>query len=479
MMTREEIKTIYDAGPEAVTELVEGLLQQIAQLTARVSELERQLGQNSRNSSKPPAGDGPRKPPRSLREKSGRKAGGQPGHRGQTLRQVEQPDQVVTHSVASCTGCGADLQAQPPTACERRQVFDLPPLKLEVTEHQVESKTCAGCGAVNQAAFPDAVTQPVQYGPRVQATAVYLMDYQLLPFARTSELLGDLFGQALAPGTLFTAQQACAQALVEPEERIKECLRQAAVLHVDETGCYVGGQREWLHVASTGSLTHYAVHAKRGAAATDEINILPPFAGVAVHDAWSPYWKYDCEHALCNAPHLRELTAVAEPFGQPWAVEMKTLLCEIKQTVQTQREAGREGLDAQTAEPLLERYDRIIAQGLEENPLVERVTAQRGRVKQSKPRNLLDRLKERRVEALRFMTDCRVPFDNNQAERALRMTKVQQKISGCFRSRPGAEAFCRIRSYISTVRKHGLKVLSAIESVFNDRPFMPASPQAE
>lgn len=474
MMTREEIKTVYHAGPEEVTALVEGLLQQIAQLTERVSELERQLGRNSRNSSQPPAGDGLRKPPRSQREKSGRKAGGQGGHPGGTLRQVAQPDQVVTHAVASCAGCGADLQAQEPTACARRQVFDLPPLKLEVTEHRAESKTCAGCGAVNQAAFPAAVTQPVQYGPRMLSTAVYLMDYQLLPFARTSELFGDLFGQALSPGTLFTAQQACAAALAGPEERIKECLRRAEVLHVDETGCYIGGRREWLHVASSARLTHYAAHAKRGSKATDEIDILPQFAGVAVHDAWQPYWKYDCEHALCNAHHLRELTAVAEQFGQGWAGEMKTLLCEIKQTVQKHREAGAEGLDAQTADPLLERYERLLAQGLKQNPLSVPLTPQRGRVKQSKPRNLLDRLKQRREEALRFMTDFRVPFDNNQAERDLRMTKVQQKISGCFRSRPGAEAFCRIRSYISTARKHGLNVLSAIESVFNGHPFMPA-----
>lgn len=472
-MTREEIKTVYDAGAEAVTNLVEGLLQQIAQLTERVCELERQLGRNSRNSSQPPSGDGLRKPPRSQREKSGRKAGGQRGHRGETLRQVAQPDRVVTHAVSSCAGCGADLQAQAPASCERRQVFDLPPLKLEVSEHQAECKTCADCGMVNQAPFPVAVTQPVQYGPRLLSTAVYLMDYQLLPFARTSELFGDLFGQALSPGTLFTAQQACAAALVEPEERIKECLRSAEVLHLDETGCYIEGRREWLHVASTQSLTHYATHAKRGSKATDEINILPQFAGVAVHDAWKPYWKYACEHALCNAHHLRELTALAEQFGQAWAGEMKTLLCEIKQTVQSCRAAGQEGLDAQTADPLLARYDRLIASGLAQNPLAVPTTPKRGRAKQSKPRNLLDRLAQRRDEVLRFMTDFRVPFDNNQAERDLRMTKVQQKISGCFRSRPGAEAFCRIRSYISTARKHSLNVISAIESVFNGHPFMP------
>ena len=234
-MTREEIKTIHDAGLEAVTELVEMLFEQMAQLTARVSELERQLGQNSRNSSKPPASDGPRQPPPQVRGKSERKAGAQPGHQGQTLRQVEQPAQIVKHAVDSCQGCGADLQAQAPTRCERRQVFDLPPLKLAVTEHQVERKTCAGCGALNQAAFPAAVTPPVQDGQRVQSRATYLMNYQLLPFGRTSEFFGDVFGQRLSPGTLFTAQQACAQALVEPEERIKECLRQAAVRHADET----------------------------------------------------------------------------------------------------------------------------------------------------------------------------------------------------------------------------------------------------
>ena len=228
-------------------------------------------------------------------------------------------------------------------------------------------------------------------------------------------------------------------------------------------------------MASTERLTHYAVHTKRSAAATDESDLLPKFTGVLVHDAWSSYWQYACEHALCNAHLWRELTAVAEPLGQAWAGAMKSLLCEIKQTVQTQRAAGQEGLAAQTAEPLLERYDPIIANGLAQNPRLERTTSQRGRVKQSKPRNLLDRLQQRRVEVLRFMTDFRVPFDNNQAERDLRMTKVQQKVSGCFRSRLGAEAFCRIRSYLSTVRKHGLNVLSQIEAVFNGHPFMPDS----
>lgn len=472
-MTPEEIQSVYDVGPAAVRALIEGLLQRVDELTARVAELERQVKRNSRNSSQPPSQDGFQKPPKSLRPKSERPPGGQTGHRGTTLRLREQPDQIVTHTVAQCVGCGQDLQAQPAAHYARRQVFELPVLAFTVTEHRSEHKTCAHCQTLTRAPFPAAVTNVVQYGPRAQAVALYLRDYQLLPQARTSELFADLFGQRLSPGTLGAAQQSGAAALVEVEARIKAGLQAASVAHFDETGLYVAGRRQWLHVASTACLTHYATHAKRGAAATTDIGILPAFHGIAVHDAWAPYWQAACAHALCNAHHLRELTALVEQGGNVWAQALKELLREIKQRVETAQAAGAAGLDAATHEAFSSRYQALLAEGLAQHPAAPATTGQRGRRKQSQARNLLLRLQQRATEVLRFMTDWRVPFDNNLAERDLRMMKVQQKISGSFRAVIGAQAFCRVRSYISTVRKHGLNVLSALEQVFTGTPFLP------
>ncbi len=339
-----------------------------------------------------------------------------------------------------------------------------------MTEHRSEHTVCGHCQTRTQAPFPAAVTNVCQYGSRTRAVAVYLRASQLLPQARTSELFADLFGHRLTPGTLSTTQQTCAAALVEVEAAIKTGVQAAAAAHFDETGL---GQRQWLHVASTPRLTHYAAHPKRGTAATNEIGILPFFHGIAVHDAWAPYWHAACEHALCNAHHLRELTALVEQGDQAWAQAMKDLLREIKGRVEQAQAAGAEGLEAATHEAFTTRYQALLTQGLAQNPAAAAVPGQRGRQKQSKAHNLVLRLQQRQEEVLRFMTDFRVPFDNNLAERDLRMMKVQQKISGCFRAVAGAAAFCRIRSYVSTVRKHGVNVLAALEQVFTGTPFLP------
>lgn len=472
-MTRDEIQAVYDAGPEAVITLVEGLLQRLDELRARLTDWERQVKRNSRNSSQPPAQDGFQKQTKSLRGKSERPVGGQPGHPGTTLRRREEPDQSETHTVTHGVGCGQDLQAQPALHCERRQVFELPVLAFTVTEHRSEHKVCGHCQTRTQAPFPAGVTNVVPYGPRTQAVAVYLRTYQLLPQARTSELFADLFGHRLTPGTLGTVQQTCATALTQFETTLKAGVQAVPVAHFDETGLYVAGKRHWLHVASTPHLTHYATHPKRGTAATDEIGILPLFQGIAVHDAWAPYWHADCDHGLCNAHHLRALTALVEQGDQAWAQAMKDLLCDIKRTVEQAQAAGAEGLDAATHEAFVTRYQALLTDGLTHNPAAVAVPGQRGRSQQSKARNLLLRLQQREAEVLRFMTDFRVPFDNNLAERDLRMMKVQQKISGCFRAVAGAQAFCRIRSYVSTVRKHGINVLAALEQVFTGTPFLP------
>jgi transposase len=389
---------------------------------------------------------------------------------------VEDPEHVVIHSPRECEGCGKGLAGIEASGYERRQVVDIPPLSLEVTEHRAQRKKCAGCGLSTLAEFPAAklARSVVSYGPRIKSLGVYLREYQLLPYERTSELLGDLFGQrAPTAGTLSSTVGECFESLEQTEGAIREGLTAAEVGHFDETGLRVGNQGKWVHVASTPTLTHYGVHQKRGAEATNEIGILPSLEGVAVHDGWSSYRQYEqCAHALCNAHHLRELTFVEEEHEQQWAGRMKALLMEIDQAVREKGASGELELAPERIEEFERSYQRLLEAGLASNPPPER-SGKRGPPRQTKGKNLLDRLDKHRDEVLRFMHDFRVPFDNNQAERDLRMVKVRQKISGCFRTMAGAAAFCRIRGYISTVRKQGGEVLGALEGVFVGEPFIP------
>ncbi len=479
MYTREQARAIYQAGPEAVVDALCDLSQQVEELQAQVKALEDQRAKNSRNSSKPPSTDGFNKPkpkPKSLRPKGKRKSGGQKGHAGQTLEMTDAPDQVVVHRVDRCDGCGGGLCDESPQRVQRRQVFDVPPLRLEVTEHQAETKACPRCGQVNAAAFPPEVKAPVQYGPGVKGMAVYLMGYQLLPYERTQELFRDLFSCELSEGTLVNFTQSCSKRLEEPVERIAEQLTSSAVVHFDETGCYALGARQWLHVASSPTLTYYAIHPKRGSEATDTIGILPDFKGRAIHDCWQPYFQYDCDHGLCNAHHLRELIFLHEQQGQVWAQDMKACLVDMKRAVDEARRFSN-ALAPEQREELETRYQRIVDAAYAENPLPDPppVKKKRGRPKKSKARNLLERFDQRREPILAFLYDFDVPFDNNLAERDIRMAKVKQKISGTFRSEAGAHAFCRIRSYISTARKNAVRVFSALRDVFRGAPYGPSS----
>lgn len=479
-MTREEILAVYNEGPEAVVALVEGLIAtfqlQVAVLEARVKQLENQLNQNSRNSSKPPASDGFKRT-KSQRKKSGKKSGGQKGHPGHTLKMVDSPDQVQVHTVDCCRECGVSLANQTVESYERRQVFDIPPMKLLVTEHRAEMKTCQVCGTCNKASFPDKVNQPVQYGPEVQALAVYLNQYQLLPYDRIRELFADLFGQPISEGTLLATNQAYNEALGSTEQEIKQGLLNAPVIHCDETGTRVDGKLQWLHTISDEHRTYYSIQPKRGSAAMDEMGILPVYQGTAKHDFWKPYFKYPCDHSLCNAHHLRELTGVIETEQQTWAQQMKDLLLTIKGAVAEQKEKAKTHLEPEQLLDFESRYSRIIALGYEENPLVMEgePKAKRGKPKKAKARNLLERLDQHRQETLNFMYDFCIPFDNNQAERDIRMTKVQQKISGGFRTWQGAQTFCRIRGYISTAKKNSIPVLGAIRDALRGNPFVPGS----
>lgn len=446
------------------------LITLIEQLRARVRELEAQLAQNSRNSSQPPARDGYEKPqPKSQRKKSGRPSGGQAGHPGHTLQQVEHPDHTVVCEADCCTNCGRDLSTLPAAEVDRRQVFDLPALKINVTEYRVQIKACPRCGTRVKAPCAQA-SQPVQYGPRLQATSTYLSQYQLLPYERSAELLHDLFQIDVSQGTLDNVLNRAYEKAEPFEVRVKEQIIESAVAHFDETGLRVMKTLHWLHVASTPTLTVYHIDPKRGQPAMQAMGILPRFTGIAVHDHWASYYAYDCGHALCNAHHLRELIFAEEEHQQSWAARLQVCLLEANQEVQAAKAQGATALAAQRLKYHDARYSRILREGREELPVLPgKLTAgKRGRVKQHKVKNLHDRLHGHKAEVLAFLYDFSVPFTNNQGEQDVRMTKVKQKISGCFRSMQGAKIFARVRGAISTVKKQRHNVIEALTELFED-----------
>lgn len=467
---------ISDASREELIVLVGELQGQIAQLLARIIELEDRLAKDSHNSSKPPSSDISRgKPaPKSLRGRSGKASGGQPGHSGHTLCLSDAPDEIIYHSPDFCACCGALLLDVPVLGYDRHQVFDLPPVHVQVTEHRALFRVCPCCRMENRGQFPTCAAKPVQYGERVKAALVYLSCYQMLPWERAAGLVGDLFGCSVSEGVLCGALSECSNRLRPVMEGVKAALSEADIAHFDETGQRVAGKRWWLHVASTESLTYYRTHPKRGCEATDDIGILPVFSGRAIHDSWNPYFRYSCRHGLCNSHHLRELTFLLEEHKQKWAGKMKTLLLDIKGCVEEAKTEGGTGLDRQTLLDFNSRYDQLIDEGYLANPEAKRTDTKRGCVKQSKGRNLADRLSENKEQTLAFMHDFAVPFDNNLAERDIRMMKVHDKISGCFRTEEGARVFDCIRGYISTMRKQGHGPLQVLQTAFSGQPAQPA-----
>jgi transposase len=387
------------------------------------------------------------------------------------LRQIETPDDIEKHAPGPCV-CGHVFGGQEPERIERYQVVDIPKPRAWVTEHQVEVACCPQCGRVCKGTLPPGVSRaPVQYGPGVLSLAVYLRVYQLLPYERISQLCEDVFGLSLSKATIEAAE-ARADGELEPfVEALKAALTEAPVLHADETGIRVENDTRWLHVLATAQETLYQVHDKRGGEAMDALGILPAFDGTLIHDCWKPYFKYDCTHGLCNAHLLRELKFAHEELGQAWALEMFELLLYLYGVVAGHGGApfSREALASISA-----IYEDILARGIAHLPPDPPKTGSRGRPKKSKARNLHERLATHQDSVLLFVRDPKAPFTNNVAEQAVRMAKVQQKISGCMRTVSGAQRFARLRSYVSTVKKHGENIFQQITAAISGVPLFPS-----
>ena len=540
MLSHHQIRVMYEEGVEAVTETFRQLyemietdeervqrlvaaataahLQRIEELSGRINRLEEELAskvrqaqqlnlvvkelstqlkeareqtrlareahlatvlKNSQNSSLPPSRD-PHKRTKSLRETSGRKPGGQVGHKGATREFVEQPDHLVIHAPESCSLCGSSLSGAEVASSERRQVHDLPPQKIEVIEHQAQTKVCVRCGMKNKAEFPSGINAAVQYGDGIRSVVAYLLGYQLLPYERCAETMNDLFNCQVSAGTLASIFREGARETVEPLLLIKEGISQSEVSGVDETNLRVKQQQQWVHVSATEKLTLLVHDKRRGTTAIEKIGLHSGYKGVCVHDGFAAYDQYgQCRHSLCNAHLLRELNYVLETSKASWAQEMKRLLLEIKAEVTKSREVGKERLTAKQEQVYLSRYERIVGEAGKLYPPLKR---KKYRSKTRRPREspitaaarkLVNRLSAKRDQILFFMRDFRVPFDNNQAERDLRMLKVKQKVSGCFRTEKGAEEFCQMKSYISTMKKQGYGVMEAIKSVYAGETIMP------
>src|SRR5665647_1654938 len=452
------------------------LQEQIKALQEAVKQLQSRGNMNSRNSSKPPSSDGLNRPaPKSLRVAGKNPTGGQKGHPGRTLSQATEPDKIVVHGVPDqCQACHRELPFA--YVSETRQVFDLPVLQFEVTEHHAMQAICS-CGHVHTAEFPAGVNATVQYGPRAQAAMVHLNQNHAVSVQRTAALMKDLFGLPVSQATVIKAAVASAAILQPTADAIGQAAVNADVLHADETGLRVAKKLHWLHVLATDTLTWIGCHPKRGTEAFDALALLQQFKGVLLHDGWMPYKALQCQHALCNAHHLRELTYLLEEQSQAWAGDMIELLSHASHLDNVNCADGQSPIyNSQKYQgevrDLRDLYEAILAQAEVDNPVVPS-TGKRGRPKQSKATNLIGRLRDYKDDVWRFMTQPDVPFTNNLAEQTVRMPKVKQKVSGCFRTLPGAQTYCVIRSYCATMHKQGVNVFESLVVAFKGAPPQP------
>jgi transposase len=462
--SREELLALI----ESQARVIEGLTARISAQDARIAELERRLGRNSRNSSQPPSADGPAvSSSRAGRRRSARRLGKQPGADGSALFQTSDPDEIVDHLPDACAGCGSDLAGAGPAGMVRRQVHDIPTITPTVVEHRLHKRRC-GCGTTTVAAAPAGIGAAAVYGPNLRALAVYLLVFQHIPVARTQALIADLTGARPSTGWVSSVLVTVADLLGEVEKLIKSLIVAAHVIHVDETTSNINGARWWLHVASTDKLTAYHLHPSRGRTAVTEFDVLPDYRGTVVHDALSVYDAYPAaRHALCCAHLARELVAAneADP-DQIWQQQALRALHGLNTAAHDARDQQLSAIPPEIADPLHTSWRHALLVGLAAH---RRVPGRR----QSKTRNLLERLRDRDAQVLLFARDLSVPFTNNQAERDVRPTKTQLKISGCHRSEATAKAWLRIRGYISTVGKHGDNILNALRDAITGNPWKP------
>ncbi|MEZ5448333.1 MAG: IS66 family transposase [Thiolinea sp.] len=439
------------ADKDALIVLLFGVL---AEMEARLNALEHQVDKNSKNSSKPPSSDGLKKGAAQPRTRGAKPSGGQPGHGGSNRQLSASPDEVLVFRPTGQCSCGLALDTLDAILVERRQQIDIPPPRAHITEYQKWGVQCR-CGQYHAGVFPDGIAPHVSYGARLKAYAVGLVQGHFVALERVAEILDDQYGIRPSSGSLQKWVVQVAEHLRPAYDAQCPTITGAEVAHFDESGIRVNGQLQWLHVAATDSAVHYSTHPKRGTKGMDAAGILPAFTGIAVHDCWQPYWHYpDISHALCNAHLLRELNYVDQLTGQAWPVALRNVLVDGKKAVKAALEAGQTLLAQETLATLENRYDAQITLGLEAFPVSPPVAGKRGRTKQHPATNLLLRLKTHKEAILRFLTDWRVPFDNNRAERAVRCIKVKLKVTGGFRASGGSQAFCIIRSIWETNKLH-------------------------
>lgn len=444
---------------------IEQMSNKIQALESEVKELKQQLNKNSSNSHKPPSSDGYKKSAvKNNREKSNKHQGAQVGHKGSTLEMTDSPDKIEVKRVNTklkCE-CGLSLRNSKELGYNRSQVIDLVEQLTQITEYRTELRECS-CGKVHTEGVGHFI--PIQYGPGIKSLAVYLNQYQFIPFGRTQEMFKDLLGIEISDGCLQQSNDRCYDNLEETEGQIKECIKTEPVIRNDETGMRCEGKLQWVHTNSTQMYTHYSVQEKRGQIAIDDIGILVDYQGTSVHDRYSSYNLYNCKHSYCNAHLLRDLKSIDEDDNMPWAAKMIKVLMKAKAFKEAKE------LNEKTLRYINNTYNRVVKSGFLAEPIVKpQKIKKRGRQKKSKSLRLLEVFRDAKDRVLRFIYDPLVPFDNNMAERDLRMIKLKQKISGTFRTKKGGQVFCRIRGYISTIRKHGYNIMDALKSAIIGQP---------
>jgi len=465
-MTEQEAIEFCKNNPEAAAKII----LMVEKLEARIKELEDKLNMNSSNSSKPPSSDNKLSKKRDTQKSSEKKRGGQKGHKGSNLKKVERPDKIIELKSKKCKHCNSDISKVKSSHISKRQEFDIPPIKIAVTEYQRHTVCCPHCQTVNEEPFPNHLQATTQYGNNLKAWVSYLNTQHMLPYERIAELIEDMISHKISVGSIYNFLSENSDNLEAFEERLKRELLGVEVLHADETGVNVKGKLKWIHTATSNRAVHYAVHDKRGKEAIDAIDILPQYKGILLHDHWAPYNHYtEITHSFCNAHILRELQSEIDRNDKKWAKELQILLKEANKTVRKHKEEEKPSLSSEIREDIIKKYEKITKEAIKTYPPPEK-SNKRGRKKQEKGKNLLDRLIKYQIETLRFIADFRVPFTNNLAERDLRMIKVKQKISGTFASFAGAEFFCRIKSFIATLKKNSLSVLQGLRDAFEAQP---------